>query len=139
MSYATIVLGVACSLLVASACSPADRDVVKQSLAADSLCPGLHVPVGRAADSIPHERACSYVVRAMDALRAAKPESVVLAPGDTAAVSAATVDAIAQMDSAGTLIESWWLVTLRLDGKPYNAELRISQKSGEQSIRPVHK
>jgi hypothetical protein len=75
----------------------------------------------------------------MEALRLARPDSVILAPADTAAVSSATVDAIAQIDTAGAPVASWWLVTFHLTGKPYDAEVRFNQKTGERTIRPIHK
>lgn len=102
-------------------------------------CLGIKQPVHRAVDSIPEDRACAYVRGAVEAVSTAVPAKVGVAPGDTAAIASATVNAIAQTDSAGNPIASWWLVTLHLTGKPYDIEVRLNQRSGERSLRPVHK
>jgi hypothetical protein len=114
-------------------------DGAKQAVTADSLCAGVAIPVRQWVDSIPRDRACAYAIRAIEALSLAKPDSVILAPADTAAVSLVSVGAIAEHASAeGPMIASWWVVTLHLKGKPYDAEVRFNQQTGERSIRPVH-
>ena len=132
-------LTIALALLSTSSCKGHGRARVEVGAEADSVCPAFRAPVRRRADSIPHERACSYVRSAFEALSSARPESVVVAPADTAAVSSATVDAIAEIDSAGNPVAAWWLVTLRLTGRPYDAEVRFNERTGARSIRPVHK
>ena len=102
-------------------------------------CPGITHPVRRATDSIPEDRACAYVRGAIQAVSTANPTEAGVAPEDTGAISSVTVDAIAQVDSAGGPIAAWWLVTLHLAGRPYDAEVRLNQLSGERSVRPVHK
>jgi hypothetical protein len=73
------------------------------------------------------------------ALASAQREEVVLASSDTGLVSGATVDAIAETDSLGNTVAAWWLVTLSLDRRSYNAEVRFNQGTGERLIRPIHK
>jgi hypothetical protein len=102
-------------------------------------CPNLRIPVRRAVDSIPEERSCEYVAGALMALASAQREEVVLASSDTGLVSGATVDAIAETDSLGNTVAAWWLVTLSLDRRSYNAEVRFNQGTGERLIRPIHK
>jgi hypothetical protein len=102
-------------------------------------CAGVRQPVRLALDTIPRDRACRYVREALEKLAKANPSEVVVAADDTALVSSATVNAIQQEDSTGAPIAAWWLVTLHLQNKPYDAEVRIDQGSGEQAIRPVHK
>jgi hypothetical protein len=129
-------------LLAAFGCAhkPDVPGVAQQTVAADSGCAGLAIPVRRWVDSIPQERACAFAISAMEALSLAKPDSVILAPADTVAVSSASVGAIAELASAeGPMVASWWSVTLHLVGKPYDAEVRFDQKTGQRSIRPVHK
>jgi hypothetical protein len=59
--------------------------------------------------------------------------------GDSARVASATVDAISEVDPSGSVIRSWWLVTFDLRDRAYKAEVRIDQRSGVASLRPVHK
>ncbi len=131
------VVWVAAALTLSAACR-STRDSATLARRA-STCSGIPFLVRRAADSIPQDRACSYVRGAIAALSSANPAKVVLSPGDTAAIVSATIDAIAEIDSAGGPVASWWLATLQLRGKPYDAEVRFNQASGGRSIRPVHK
>lgn len=128
--------GVAVLWALVSGCRSAERP------AAGSIvpqCGGVRSPVRSAADSIPRERACAYVRDAVQLLAGANTAETGLAPADTSRISSATVDAIAQIDSSGTPLAAWWLVTLHLEGGAYDAEVRFNQQSGERSMRPVHK
>lgn len=136
-TVATLVISLGMGLL--TACISKGRTAEGNSLALNSECAGFPGPVRFKSDSIPRDRGCSLVYGAIIALRGASPNSTPFIPADTARVSAATVDAIAQIDSIGHPIAAWWIVTLRLDGKPYDAEVRLDQKTGERTLRPVHK
>lgn len=135
----SIPLGFTLALCLTSSCKPRGEIRSSAVATADTGCAGFRAPIRRERGSISSERACSYVRSAFEALSLAKPESVLLGPTDTAVVSSATVDAIGEIDSGGNPVASWWLVTLHLGGKPYDAEVRFNQRTGERSIRPVHK
>ena len=136
---APLVLAAIGALMIVACGSSGTSAIDKSRTISDSACAQVRQSVSRATDSIPRHRACAYARRALDVLAAARPAEAGLMPSDTSLVSSATVDAIAETDSAGRLLGAWWLVTLHLNSKPYDAEVRLNQQSGEQSIRPVHK
>ena len=134
-----VILATSIGLLASIACGSGEQGGTQHTASTATGCPGFRAPVRREADSISPDRACSYVIDAFETLSRANSDSVVLSPADTNVISSATVDAIAQIDSAGGPVASWWLVTFHLAGKPYDAEVRLNQKTGERTIRPVHK
>ena len=97
-------------LFAAARCNSPRQDRMSNLRASDSTCVGVGVPVHQNNDSISHERTCQFVRDALHELAAAKPEVVILSPGDTAKVVSATVGVISQLDSATHApIASWWL------------------------------
>ena len=135
-SLAWIGLSVAIS---AGACQQADRSIGNKATAGEVKCDGVTSPVRREADSVPAERACAFVRQAIRVLAAATSGGGVPEAADTALISSAVVDAIAETDSLGSTKAAWWLVTLHLDRKPYDGEVRFPQPSGAPVIRPIHK
>jgi hypothetical protein len=127
---------------LAAGCRAAHPDT-KNSSAADApqsvaSCPGFEFPVQVVAETIPGDIACGYAREAVRVL-AQTGTSQGFADDDTSRVQSATVDAIAQIDSAGGPIAAWWIVTLRLADRAYSGEVRLNQRTGERSIRLVHR
>lgn len=128
-------------LALVAGCQAPDQGAQRKPPAPDQKvgpCPDVAYPVRISGDSIPHGRACDYVRDAQRVLAAAGPSDGVAA-GDTSRITLATVDAIAQVDSVGGPVAAWWLVTLRLEGRSYDGEVRFDQRTGHRSIRPVHR
>lgn len=130
----------ACVLLVLVGC---DRqrpksDQVLDSLVAANPCTGSLPKVTRAPDSLTQSQSCALLVAAMRQLARAGPSDLPQSP-DTSGVTGATIDAMSERDFSDRQKGAWWVVTLRLQGAQFNAEVRFDRQTGAAGIRPVHK
>ena len=125
----------------ATACDHHDarHRALLDSLKTNHSCSSTLPPASAARVELARADICALVGVAMETFRRASGATPSLPRADTTRVSEARVTVMSEIDSTGALVDAWWVVTLELPSNIFNAEVRISQSSGRESIRPVHK
>ncbi len=125
---------------VVGACQPrADQSL--QGGAADpaSACMGREISItALPEDSIRPSDRCRLVDVAIASIAAAQP-STGLSPSDTAAISSALIVPLSHSTPEGSILSSNWHVSFTLEGREYDAHVRIDRNSGVATASRTHK
>jgi hypothetical protein len=93
----------------------------------------------RSVDGLSSAAACGLVGTAISRLAVADSARDGFLAADTALVSSAAIGEMEQRDFSGRRLGEWWVITLDLRDRAYNAEVRVSRRDGALRLRPVHK
>ncbi len=129
-------------LLVASACgrTPAASGDVVLSRLQPAPCPGRIGKVKQVEPTLSEAQACSLLAIAWDEIGSADSFTAgQVGAADTLAVIAARIDRMDQHSISDSVLTSWWVVTLSLEDRPYDAEVRFNRETGVAELRSTHK
>jgi hypothetical protein len=89
-------------------------------------------------DSFPEAERCRLLGIATTSIGQATSSTGVL-PGDTAAIREVLIMSLSQTDPEGEIVTSKWHISLRLEGRPYDAEVIIDRLTGSTVLSRIHK
>jgi hypothetical protein len=119
------------------------RDAPAADPVLDSLptadCPPATRPVSLLHVNLSRQEACALVARAWSAIASADSTTVMIRPEDTMAVRATQIHQVTQKNLQDSVLGSWWVVSFRLDGRPFDAEVQFDRFSGNIQLLPTHK